>query len=104
MHFDSLSEIKEASRVILEYTKTGSPTITLEIGVRKNQAEDITWTSISMNNLDSLNAFYTKAQGIGRYLRFRITFTNASSHNVPELFLFGLDKVESGSQNVPDSK
>jgi len=104
MHFDSLSEIKEASRVVLEYTKTGSPTITLEIGVRKNQAEDITWTSVAMDNLDSLNAFYTKAQGIGRYLRFRITFTNSFFHNVPELLLFGLDKVEAGQQNVSASK
>jgi hypothetical protein len=77
--FDSIDERKELDRMTVGYVTTGGLNIKLSVGRRNHLDEAINW-SLAFNMSDMLpnqRTFFFRNSGVGRYMRFKMTWTNA---------------------------
>lgn len=91
-YYNSAFEVKTLDRVKLLLSKTGSPTITVAIGVRDSLSEAISWTSDIVastgTDFDGEEIYYVRgsASTVGKYFQFKIKWTN-STDNFVDRFL-----------------
>lgn len=95
--FEDIEETKEVTKATIEYTGLGQPDIRVEIGSRHNQSEDIVWSSpIGLTNQGGSLNFFFRSEGVGKYLRFRLTWNNTDTAYIDDLRFLSLKKVENG--------
>lgn len=101
--FETIGQVNEITKVLLEYVGTGQPAILVSTGTRGNQSEDILWsTPVSLDrSTDSSLSFFIRSIGVGKYIRFRFTWENASSDHVSDLRFLSLHRVETAEDVQP---
>ena len=87
--FDSISEQKEVDELTLAYKTVGGTDISLEIGRRDVLDDAISWSSpVAMSNMiDGQKTFFFRNSGVGRYIRFKLSWTNQAASAVKEISL-----------------
>lgn len=86
---------KELNKASIEFTGLGRPDIQLEIGIRANQLEDIEWcTPIDVLQLNGTFSFFFRVQGVGKFIRFRLSWTNTETDYIDDIRLLSVIKVE----------
>ncbi len=97
-YFDDFVSVKEITKAALEYTKSGTPLVYVQVGTRHSQSESLTWSSaVVMTNLEGSLEFFIKSEGMGKYLRFRFLWSDSGTlgvNNLVDLRLLSLTKVE----------
>lgn len=94
--FEDVLSVKEIVKANLVYKKIGSPAPVIQVGIRGNQGDEISWSSgISQSTNDGGASFFFRAAGVGRFIRFRITWSNADANYIDDVRLLSLTKVES---------
>lgn len=94
-YFADFGNVNEVTKVNIEYTGAGSPAPVIYVGTRKNQSEDITWSSsVAVSNNDGTLCFYIRDLGVARYLRFRIAWGNTATNYITDLRLISFTKVK----------
>ena len=97
--FAKVEHTKEFHKAILQHTKVGTPVINLEIAVRNNLSQTLTWsTPVSVDNIVGNGvSFFFRNLGAGKFIRFRLTITNTTvdsvANAVDELYLLSLIMV-----------
>jgi hypothetical protein len=98
---DDFLRVKEVTKIVFELIQTGATAISLYIGTRKNQSASITWSAaISSSDLETAISYFVRTQGIGRYIRLRLTWTNSASAYVSELLLLSITQVTDSNANT----
>lgn len=93
--FETIGEVNEVTKALIELTKGGTPNVALRIGVRDNQADAVVWSaSTALDSSKSTLSFFTRSIGVGRYLRFEFTWTNTAANYVTDLRLLSLMQIE----------
>jgi hypothetical protein len=95
-YVDDFNKVKEVTKVVFEVIRsTNLPSMPFYIGTRKTQSDSITWSSaLSIDTLDSNLSYFTRAEGLGRYIRFKWTIANTATNYVSQFLLMSLTKVE----------
>lgn len=92
-YVDDFMKFKEVMKVVFELTKSGSPTPYFYVGTRKNLTASVTWSSaIAVSSLESAESFFVRAEGVGRYIRFRLRFENSGNY-ISQLHLMSVTTV-----------
>jgi hypothetical protein len=102
--FETIGQVNEITKVLLEYIGSGSPNIQVFIGTRANQSQTISWSAavdIDRSTNSSLN-FFHRQKGVGKFIRFRFTWGNTGTNNATELRLLSLHKVENTEDAAPE--
>lgn len=101
--FKNIGQMNEITKALLEYVGDGEANIQISIGVRGNQSQDIVWSTAKDidRTTDSSLSFFLRQQGVGKYIRFRLTWGNTDDDNVVDLRLLSLVKVEQ-SNDTPE--
>lgn len=93
--FEDFTAVKEVHRANLMLIKSGNPDIFISIGLRNDQSDAIVWSDpIAMETQDGNTAFSFRAEGVGRFIRFRFTFDGDNLNFVRELRVLSIAKVE----------
>lgn len=100
--FGDFAKLKEVVRVDLEYTSSGSPNLTVQVGTRNSLNQGINWSAaLPVISHDGLKSFFMRSESVGRYVRFRFAWRSSSVHCIHELYLLSIVKVE--DDNVDNS-
>lgn len=79
-YLDDFAKVKEVTKVILEAYKYGTVPFKLYIGTRKTQSDAISWSAaIDPSTIDSNITFFVRKEGVGRYIRFKITWASGAN-------------------------
>jgi len=93
--FNSIEDTEEINKCSIEFTGAGNPNIQVYICGRKNQDSTMTWSApVSVENLDGTRSFYFRNSGVGKYIRFKFTWTNTNTDYITDLRLISFRKVE----------
>ena len=96
-YFDEIGEVSEVNKVIMEYKGAGVPNMTLQIGTRPSQVNDVTWSSpIAQTVMNGTVTFFFRRQGAAKYIRFRFAWNNTNDDYVDDLRLMSITRVEDG--------
>lgn len=102
LHFDNVEEVKEFTKVVLEFTGSGLPEIKLELGTRDAQHDDLTWSDpIQVVVLRKAWSFFFRTESVGKFIRFRFTWGNDATNYVDDLRLVSITQVDHGGDQ-PD--
>jgi hypothetical protein len=88
LFFGSFMGTKEVSEVKLIYRAVGNPVITMQVGYRNDQSEEITWTekvSAQDITIDSESRFIFTTAVRGKLFTFRIEIENSDTDYIEEL-------------------
>lgn len=94
-YFDTIGEMNEVTKALIEYTGNGSPNLTVAIGTRDNQSAAIAWSATrAVDSSKGSLAFFVRSIGVGKYVRFRFAWGNTDANRITDLRLLSLVKVE----------
>jgi hypothetical protein len=105
--FDELQEVKEIHKLKLLFSARSGDIITdtdmvLRVGTRRTRAEDVVWsdpvTLVSQvtGQLAGETIFHIRNKGVGKLIRFKLSWTNNINYAVTELVKLSLFKIENG--------
>jgi len=93
--FNSIEDTEEINKCSIEFTGSGNPNLQVSICGRKNQDSAVTWSSpVDVENIDGSRSFYFRSSGVGKYIRFKFTWTNTATDYITDLRLISFRKVE----------
>lgn len=94
-YFDTIGEVSEITKALIEYTGAGTPNLTVSIGTRDNQSAAIVWSATkAVDTSKGSLAFFIRSIGVGKYIRFRFAWGNTDANRITDLRLLSLVKVE----------
>lgn len=101
--FETIGQVNEITKILLEYVGDGTSNVQVFIGTRANQAADVSWSAaVDLDNVtDSSLAFYVRRLGVGKYIRFRFTWGNTGVNYIDELRLLSLQQVKKDADVTP---
>lgn len=98
--FDSVVEVKEINKVSLAFVGSGAPNLTIQVGVRSSQSDVITWSAaLGVVTENDGVSFFVRAQGVGKYIRFRFSWNNTDNSYVDDIRVIQLTKVDDSDVN-----
>lgn len=95
--------VKETTKVMIEWTGLGNPQLSMQVCSRHNQMEAVVYGDpILGENIDGTLTFFSRDQAVGKFLRFKFTWTNTITEFVTDLRLLAFDKVDSTPEEPAD--
>ena len=92
--FGSIEFTEEVTKCSIEFTGGGSPNLQVSVCGRKNQDSAMTWsTPVAVANIDGSRSFYLRKDAIGKYMRFKFTWTNTATDYITDLRLLSITQV-----------
>lgn len=106
LDLNTIEDVKEFNKLTLLFSKVGSgdPDLELSVGTRKHRAEDVVWsTAVPLTDmLANETAFYFRNKGVGKLVRFKLTWTNNSEYAITELVKLSLSTLQEDGNSTPE--
>lgn len=104
--FETIGQVNEVHKALLELVGTGEANLQISIGKRAKQFSAITWsTAIDIDRTtNSSLSFFFRSAGVGKFIRFKFTWENTEADNVIDLRLLSLEKIntEEAQSGAPE--
>ena len=92
MFFDKAEHVKEFNKLVLQFARTGSPTLRIATCVRQYLSDPVVWSDWLnvASDIDSATSFYSTTLFVGKFIRFKLQVTNTDENHLKELYLLSL--------------
>lgn len=110
---NSIEDVKEINKLTLLFSKVsitdGEPDLAVQIGLRKNRAEDVVWSAavplVDMTpRYPDETAFYFRNKGAAKLIRFKLIWTNNANYSITELVKLSFSHLQDNVSNETPEK